>query len=189
MALFGYSFFKQNLHGVNNHLNKVGINVEVGGADFFPFLNLMMGWFTVTSTFVVVYGLREKFRTRFDECGHLSSCSAALIKCLIKAFIHTLVVACAAVSILLFIFAEAIFCVLIASKEACDSGKDALESVLGIITSNDDLLNFDDDFKIQEQIDEICDAVKRSRNSAQNVCIGALVCLVGWFVIVSYWYK
>jgi hypothetical protein len=191
MVIYGYDYFVREMHNINRHLQKVGINIELGGADFFPFLNFMMGWFIATAVLVVAYGMREKFRTRFDECGHVPSCSAALIKFLVKAFIHFLVIACMVISILVFIFGEAVLVVLVASKEACDTGTDSLYAIIDLIssTNEDDLIPWDDDGQIAEEIDEICRQVKNSRDAAWNLCIGALVCLVGWITLVAYWYK
>ena len=145
---------------MDHHLLSVGIDITFSGDmhTVFSWLATLEGFVITTASLVVLYGFREKFRTRFDQCNHIPSCSAALIKFLVKAIIHFLVVLMTCASVAVLAFSEAVLLILLAAHEACSAGQDAVASVLELMTDND-LLDDDNPEQQTETLNEICDAV------------------------------
>lgn len=160
------------------------------GFNFFKFVAGFATFILTPGCLIILYGFREKHRTRFNECLHLRSCPAALVHLIVKLAIQFLAVFATLISLAIFIFAEALWLLLFVSKELCDQGSQSVEYVFDILTDNDIVDDsLDDDVALQERIDEICDGIDKSRNSGLDALIGALVLLFGCTICLCYWYK
>jgi hypothetical protein len=106
--------------------------LEIGGNDFLPIIeeSWVLIVIVVGNAAVCLYGFREKIRTRFNQLQHISSCPAAATKCLVKAFVHTLVILSVLVVIVFTVIAEAVYIVVLVSEAACTEGSEAVKQVI-----------------------------------------------------------
>jgi len=132
----------------------------------------------LTDSVVLLYGLREKTRTRFNCFRHVDNCIACFFKFFFKGLVHMLVTTSCVLALLIVVFTEFIWVVLLTTDAACGAGEDAVGSILDILGGAGD-----------NPLAEICDTVEGAKAGAQNLFIGSVILIVGQGVVLAYWMK
>lgn len=138
----------------------------------------------------IIYGYREKHRTRFNECRQFRFCPLKLVMLLVKTFIFLVDLLAFVISIACFGFALTVYVALYASNEACQAGSTAATIILETITNDDAWNQLDDGFVFDDDAyQELCQQVQKSVNSAEDATIGGVVLLGGQVAVLAYYFK
>jgi len=140
----------------------------------------------IAGLFTIIYGYREKHRTRFNECHHFRICPLRLIMYLVKSAIFIIAVLAFVISIACFAFALTVYVTLFAADKTCEFGQEATVVILDSL-STQDVWEVDDEFEIDDDtLDEICKQVNKSLNSGKVATIGGIVLLCGQVIVLCY---
>lgn len=137
----------------------------------------------------IIYGYREKHRTRFNECHHFGHCPLILITYLVKSAIFIIAVLAFVISITCFAFALTVYVMLFAADKTCEFGQETAVIILDSI-STQDVWEVDDEFEIDDgTLDKICKQVNEALHSGKVATIGGIILLHGQVAVLCYFFK
>lgn len=175
-AIFGFVWLNMGFSNLLDALNKMGANLDEIGLDVY--FNMVGPVVIIADLFIVLYGFREKVRTRCNILGHHDVAGlGCLIKFFIKMAVHITVVGALFVAMILMILVEFIWVIFLAVDASCDTGGSSAQDIIEIFSSD------------SGSVTEICDAVSDGTTGAYQSFIGALIVTVAEIVILAYWMK
>jgi hypothetical protein len=179
LAGSAYGFFTYLNPGFSDAadaLNDMGVDT----GDLVSLVDSASSIFFLANVLVVLYGLREKCRTRLNILAHRTEGSAAMLKFLFKTAIHLCVIGSVALVVATFVYMEALYIMLVTIKAICTGSEDALEAVIDIL----DIFGGGG-----TDTTEICDAAGSGRDGALKCFIGSVILIVTQTIIYAYWMK
>jgi hypothetical protein len=177
-SVFGLGSISDGAHKVLDQLEAIGVHETSKVTQAVVYMSIII---LATNSLVVLYGLREKFRTRFDACGHAQGAGACCVKFLFKVLVHVKVGLSVVSSVAMALLFEAVALLLGTLKLACDASEDGASAIL-------DALDLDSSQTLAP-ITQVCDALGDGRDGILKCFIGALVLLFAQIIIFGYWMK
>jgi hypothetical protein len=178
-SLYGYfRWIAQGFPDVEDSMDKMGVDFSA----IVGIVNSGVAIFLIANILVVLYGFREKCRTRLNILGHRTEGAAVLIKFIYKTVLHLIVIGSIAIVIAVFLYMEALYIMLLTMNAICSSSSssDILEAVVDIL----DIFGGGSD-----NATKICDSTKEGRDGALKCFIGALVLIASQTMMFAYWMK
>lgn len=153
------------------------------------FFDIFQATIYIAGLLTIIYGYREKHRTRFNECNQFRFCPLRLVMCLVKCVILIIALVAFVISIACFAFALTVYVTLFASNKTCEFGQEATVIILDTL-STQDVWDVDDEFEIDDDtLDEICNQVNQSLFGGKVAAVGGIVLLGGQVAILCYFFK
>lgn len=176
-AIAGFIYLNRGFTQLLGSVKDMGGNLDEYNIEtFFGYIGYAV---VVADLFVVLYGLREKMRTRLNMLGHMevTGCTGCCFKFTLKSLIYLVVVGSLVLSSVLTLLLEGIYVLFLSIDQSCDTGRDSVKDILDVVSSK------------SGSVDEICDAVDEGQAGAFNAFVGSVIVTAAQVLALSYWMK